>query len=208
MKEILDNSFFQGVVGSLISTGLVALVGYIRLWYLKRKYDYILGDWSGYYLSKDENYIHTIKVEIASNLIHELSILMEEKSEPNYVEKGKIEVIENVVFGSLEGKTHASKGFLMLKLPFNRKGKIPAINGIYSGINQDEFPFSTKIHFSRSPVSISGLKKEFGTHKKYIISDKEATLNIQRKTVMDNLKSTSNKKSEQNGQRKTPNNKM
>jgi hypothetical protein len=187
MEEILNSQIFKGVVISLSTMSLVALFRYFRLKLLNTKYDYLIGEWNSYHFSRDESHIHEIKVLISLNLFGKLLITMEEKSVANYLEKGTIAIVENSVFGLLKGKAHPGRGFLILKLPFNRKGKLPAMNGLYTGLDQNNIPMSIKIHFSRNPLNKADLRKELGNNKKFIVSDKEATLNIKQSGIIDKI---------------------
>lgn len=191
--EILDNPFFQRVLAGLTTASILAILRFFRLKYLKRKYDFILGNWTGSYLISDDKNMVEQNIKIQTNLVGRLRVSLKEKTKANYIYKGKIDVVENTIYGYLKGQHHPGNSFFVLKLPFNRINQLPAMNGIFSGVTQHHLPASVKVHWSRTPISLTELRKELGTKKKFLILDMEATKNKERLDIGKHLKTLPNK---------------
>ncbi len=172
------------VVGSIIVAIIIAMIKYISQWLWRRKYVYLLGDWRGFYFSKDGKSVFEQKITISLNLLGALLVKIEEQTAANYIYQGKVKVVENSVFGYLKAKNHPGMSFFALKLPFNRRGRVPAMNGIFSGVSQKNQPASVKVHWSRNPVSSQDLKRELGTEKKYILVQNQAMANSKQNSVL------------------------
>ena len=83
--EILNNSFLQKVLAGLTTAGILALTRFFILGYLKKKYDFILGNWTGSYLISDDKNMVEQKIKIQTNFIGKLKITLEEKTKANYI---------------------------------------------------------------------------------------------------------------------------
>ena len=194
MKEIISNTIFLSVFAGLLTAVIIAFASYIRRKYLKRKYDYLIGNWHGYYLIQDNTNLLEQRIIISPYLLNKLKIVIEESTVANYTYKGKIEVVDNHIFAYLTGVNHQAKSFLVLKLPFNRKDKVPSMNGIFAGLTQNNIPAATKMHWSRNEKNLKELKKELGVGKNSIIVDIETTDNLKRLDIQENLKTQTKKK--------------
>lgn len=169
MKEIFSNEVVIGIIAGLITSGIIGLIRYVYFKIIKNKYSYLIGDWYSYYLMKKDTLIMEQKITIKANLFKTLVVKVEEESVPNYIYAGKLEVIEDSIFGFLKGKYHPAKSFIVLKIPFNRKDKIPVLTGIFTGISQNKEPAAVVVYWSRTDKTKAEVKKELGRNKKLII---------------------------------------
>ncbi len=191
--EIIQNPFFERMLAGFITAGIIALMRFFRQKFLKRKYNFILGDWIGSYLISDNKQMVEQEIKIWTNFLGKLKIRIKEKTTANYIYEGKIDVVENAIYGYLKGQHHPGNSFIVLKLPFNRIHQIPAMNGIFSGVTQHHLPASVKVHWSRQTISLTALKKELGTKKKFLIFDTNATKNEERLDIGSHMRNLSNK---------------
>lgn len=171
--EIFSTSFLEDILAGLSATGILAIISFLRLKFLRKKYDFIIGDWVGSYLLSDDKNLISQKIVIKANFWGKLEILLEEKSTANFIYKGKIDVVENTIYGYLKGQYHPGISFIVMKLPFNRKKKVSSMNGVFSGVTQKHSPASVKVHWSRSDISLRGLKIELGPTKRFLIIESD-----------------------------------
>lgn len=169
MNDFFSNPYVVKIIAGLITAAIIALVRYVYFKILSNKYSYLIGNWHSYYLMKNDSLIMEQKITVKVNLLKTLSVKIEEKSVPNYIYFGKLKTIDDCVYGNLKGRHHPAKSFLVLKIPFNRKGKVPTLTGVFSGITQDKEPASVVVYWSRSDKTKAEVKKELGRNKKMII---------------------------------------
>jgi hypothetical protein len=180
--------YFLGVLTSITASIIYLLFQLLIRKLGRKKYNYLLGTWHGYYLIKKGELILEQKVEIKYDLFKNLNIYLEEISTSKYSYSGKLKMIEDRLYGILDGVYHPAKSFIIMILPLNRR-ELPSINGIFAGITQDKNPAAIKIHLSRSPKNRDDLKNEFGDGVSYIISKNDTKENALIKDIDETLKS-------------------
>ena len=133
------NGFFNShpilanIIAGLILSGILYLLNLLIKTINKKNFVFIIGNWYGYYLSKNEDFAIKQEIKITYNFLHRLKIFIEEETSANYIFKGNLEILEGHLYGYLEGINHIEKSFLVMMLPFNRKDTIPSLNGIFFG---------------------------------------------------------------------------
>lgn len=170
MSEIinnLNNQFIQRILIILVVSLLSWAAKWLRLKYLKSKYHFVIGNWIGYYLTSDNSFVKQ-KITIYPRVLGKLKIKIVEQTTDNYLYNGILDIIENNIFAYLSGKNHPGKSFLTIKIPFNRKESVSTLNGIFSGVNQENKPVSVKIVWSRFDLNLNNVKSKLGNKKKYL----------------------------------------
>ncbi len=175
MEELLSNNIIIGVVSSMISASLMFWGRYVYLQFLDNK------------LMKNDTLIMEQKITVYTKFMQTLKVNIEENSIPRYVYKGSLKIIEDTIYGNMTGVGHPAKSFLVLKMPFNRKDKVPILIGVFTGITQNKQPASVVVCWSREKKTKREIKQELGKKKKQIIVENYGDENKIRTIIDQNL---------------------
>lgn len=183
MEEVIAilGSVAVEITAGIIVLGLTTLLGLVRKRTMRKRYDYIIGEWKGYYMGRKDILIEQ-RIKISSTLFH-LRMSVAENTEAQYAYEGRLVQKEGILYGSLEGINQEDKLFITLLLPFNKRGEVPSLNGIISGIDQHKRPSSVKVHLARLTKTRTEVLMEVGRENRFISVEHDTSENSRRLDV-------------------------
>src|SRR5262249_39232498 len=91
-----------------------------------QRYDYLIGDYYGYYYLRDGASLVPMEISITSEHFRKLRISTTEENAAAYSYTGELQVLDGIAYSEMRGGRSEDYLFFVLRIPFNKAKKVPA----------------------------------------------------------------------------------